>query len=110
MNAGRGEGGGGSSLRGGRMAIGCNLNITSLFILFCVFVCVVLCIDNQRFQGQTVSSNQSSFVSQSTCLCGCLVQRLRATVSQVKQIQQNGRSKDTNLSIISLQAYSGLGA
>lgn len=53
---------GGSDLRGGRMEIGCNLNIVRLFILFHVFVCVVSYIDNQSFQGQTVSCNQSSFL------------------------------------------------
>ena len=66
---GPGGGEGKSSVRGGRLAIGYNLNITLVFfVFFWVFVCVVLCIDNQRFQGQTISCNQSSFVSQCTCL------------------------------------------
>jgi hypothetical protein len=72
----RDEGRGCGSSRGGIMEIGCNLNtVHILVILFCVFVCIVLYIDDQSFQGQTVLCNQSSFVK----LCrlaynhGCLL-------------------------------------
>jgi hypothetical protein len=69
------------SLRGGRMEICCNLNtVHILLISFCVFVCIVLYIDDHSFQGQVVLGNQSSFEK----LCrvaynrGSLLRQIRA--------------------------------